>query len=364
MPRILIVDDEQENLDALRRALGDENPEWIILQASNEIEGKLVIEQQLLKKEPVDVLLTDLVMTSDTSGMNLLQEARKLDPLIMAILFTAKEKSLDRYAAFDFGAFDVVEKNIRGATAVREINIKTRAALRYREWSQRINFLRRYFDPKVFETIEKQPSLLPIQLRTITICFWDIRGFSLLCEILKAHPTLVAGFLRDYCDAAATTIFEHSGVLDKFIGDGVMALFGILGKNGDADKTEAIAAIRAACALQPKFDAVLARWTDQWKLYTPQKIEIGLACGIHTGDALVGNVGTDFRDQFTALGPNVNLASRIEARAKSGQILVSQSTEARVKGKVQLSPAGEIKDIKNIPGTFSLFEVTPPQFSL
>jgi len=207
MPRILIVDDEQENLDALKRALGDENPDWIILQASNEVEGKLVIEQQLLKKEPVDVLLTDLVMTSDTSGMNLLQEARKLDPLIMAILFTAKEKSLDRYAAFDFGAFDVVEKNIRGATAVREINIKTRAALRYREWSQRINFLRRYFDPKVFETIEKQPSLLPIQLRTITVCFWDIRGFSLLCEILKAHPTLVAGFLRDYCDAAATTIF-------------------------------------------------------------------------------------------------------------------------------------------------------------
>jgi len=364
MPRILIVDDEQENLDALRRALGDENPDWIILQASNEVEGKLVIEQQLSKKEPVDVVLTDLVMTSDLSGMNLLQEARKLDPLIMAILFTAKEKSLDRYAAFDFGAFDVVEKNIRGATAVREINIKTRAALRYREWSQRINFLRRYFDPKVFETIEKQPSLLPIQLRTVTICFWDIRGFSLLCEILKAHPTLIAGFLRDYCDAAATTIFEHSGVLDKFIGDGVMALFGVLGKNGDGGTTEAVAAVRAACALQPKFDALLTRWTEQWKLYTPQKIDIGLACGIHTGDALVGNVGTEFRDQFTALGPNVNFASRIEARAKSGQILVSQSTEARVKGKVQLVPAGEIKDIKNIPGSFYLFEATTPQLSL
>jgi class 3 adenylate cyclase/CheY-like chemotaxis protein len=358
MPRILIVDDEQENREALHRALGDENPDWIILDAPDESEGKLVIERQLAKKEPVDVLLTDLVMTSEQSGMTLLQEARKLDPLIMAILFTAKEKSLDRYAAFDYGAFDVVEKNIRGATAVREINVKTRAALRYREWSQRINFLRRYFDPKVFETIEKQPSLLPIRSRTVTICFWDIRGFSLMCEILKAHPTLIAGFLRDYCDAAAATIFKHSGVLDKFIGDGVMALFGVLSNGGEGGgRPDAMNAVRAACELRVTFDAVLSRWLEEWKLYTPHKIEIGLACGIHTGEALVGNVGTDFRDQFTALGPHVNFAARIENRAKPRQILVSQSTEARIREKARLEPAGEISDIKNIPGTFSLFSV-------
>jgi class 3 adenylate cyclase len=248
------------------------------------------------------------------------------------------------------------KKNIRGTTAVREINIKTRAALRYREWSQRINFLSRYFDPRVFETIEKQPSLLPLQLRTVTICFWDIRGFSLLCEILKAHPTLIAGFLRDYCDTAATTIFKHFGVLDKFIGDGVMALFGVL-REGEGDREEALQAVRAACDFRDRFDTVLKRWLEEWKLYTPHKIDIGLACGIHTGEALVGNFGTDFRDQFTALGPNVNFASRIEARAKSRQILVSQSTEARIKDKATLEAAGEINDIKNIPGTFNLFSV-------
>lgn len=130
MARILIVDDEEENREALHRALGDENPDCVILDAPNELEAKLMIEQQLAKKEPVDVVLTDLVMTSEQGGMTLLQEARKLDPLVMAILFTAKEKSLDRYGAFDYGAFDVVEKNIRGTAAVREINIKTRAALR------------------------------------------------------------------------------------------------------------------------------------------------------------------------------------------------------------------------------------------
>jgi class 3 adenylate cyclase len=357
MSRVLIVDDERANREALKLALGDENPDWQIFTAANEVEGKKIIEDLLAKGEPIDVVLTDLVMTTEQSGMNMLQEARKLDPLIMSILFTAKERNLDRYAAFDFGAFDVVEKNIRGTAANREINIKTRAALRYREWSQRINFLRRYFDPKVFETIERDQSVLSLQQRVITICFWDVRGFSLLCEILKAHPTLIAGFLKDYCDAAANTIFKHNGILDKFIGDGVMALFGVLNHKDDTGKADAVAAVQAAIDLRAKFDDVLRRWMPQWTLYTPQKIEVGLGCGIHTGEALVGNVGTDFRDQFTALGPHVNFAARIQGRAESGQILISQTTKVRVGGEVTVTPAGEIDNIKNIPGKYKLYSV-------
>ena len=218
MARVLIIDDEKENREALKLALGDANPEWVIITAATEDEGKNVIRDHVTKGEPIDVVLTDLVMDSEQSGMNVLQEARRLDPLIMAILFTAKEKSLDRFAAFDYGAFDVVEKNIRGTSAVREINVKTKAALRYREWSQRINFLRRYFDPKVFETIERDPSILALAERTVTICFWDIRGFSKLCETLKAHPTLIAGFLKDYCETAARVIFDNGGILDKLSG--------------------------------------------------------------------------------------------------------------------------------------------------
>ena len=173
--------------------------------------------------------------------------------------------------------------------------------------------------------------------------------------VLKAHPTLIGGFLREYCEVAAKTIFEQSGVLDKFVGDGVMALFGVLNGGEDEGRMDAIAAVRAALDLRPRFDAVVGRWMEQWKLYTPHKIETGLGCGIHTGEALVGNVGTDFRDQFTALGPHVNFAARIAARAKPGEILVSQSTETRVRSAVTLSQAGEITDIKNIPGTYSLF---------
>jgi len=360
MSRILIVDDEKENRNALQRALGDENPDWQILTAGDENEGKAVLQQQSLRREPVDVILTDLVMNSEQSGMTMLQEAHKWDPLIMAILFTAKEKSLDRYAAFDYGAFDVVEKNIRGTAAVREINIKTRAALRYREWSQRIMFLRRYFDPKVFDVIEKDPSLLSVRVCTLTICFWDIRGFSTLCEALKGTPTLIAGFLRDYCEVGSRIIFDHGGVLDKFIGDGLMALFGVLNHKNDEGYSDASSAVRAALEMRLRFGDVHARWAEKWSLYSPHKIETSLACGIHTGDALVGNMGTDFRDQFTAVGPQVNFAARIASRAKAGQILLSQSTEVRVRGSVPLVAAGEIDDVKNIPGTFQIFEVPVP----
>ncbi len=358
MARILIIDDEIENLNALKRALGDENPGWVILLAGSETEGEKVLQHQLDENQPVDVVLTDLVMDNEESGMNILQKARRLDPLIMAILFTAKEKSLDRYAAFDYGAFDVVEKNILGTSAVREINIKTRAALRYREWSQKINFLRKYFDPKVFDMIDRDPSLLSISRKTVTIAFWDIRGFSRVCESLKAHPTLIAGFLRDYCEIGARTIFKHNGLLDKFIGDGIMALFGVLDHAEDDGISDAIAAVKAAVDLRAEFVKVENRWMEQWVLYVPDKIEIGLGCGIHTGNVLVGNVGTNFRDQFTALGPHVNFASRIAARSEPGQILISQSTEARVKSTVHVTGAGTISDIKNIPGTFQLFQVS------
>jgi len=359
MSRILIVDDEVENLTALKRALGDENPTWEILTARNEDEGKQILQKQQSEKCPIDVVLTDLVLESEEKGgMKVLQEARRVDPLIMAILFTAKEKNLDRYAAFDYGAFDVVEKNIRGTSAVREINIKTRAALRYREWSQRINFLRRYFDPKVFGVIEREPALLAISRKTLTVVFWDIRGFSRLCEILKGHPDLIAGFLKDYCETAAKVIFSNDGVLDKFIGDGVMALFGVLNHKNDDGKADATSAVKAAIELKATFAKVLEKWMQKWQMYVPDKIEVGLGCGIHTGETLAGNVGTEFRDQFTALGPHVNFAARIEARSHSGQIIISQSTEARVRGaSFKISKIDEISDVKNIPGTFALFQV-------
>lgn len=356
MARILIIDDEPENLKSLSRSLLDENPDWRVLTAAGENQAQAILEEAASAGCPIDVVLTDLVMETEGSGMNVLQKARKVDPLIMSILFTAKEKNLDRYAAFDYGAFDVVEKNIRGASAAREINIKTRAALKYREWALRISFLKRYFDPKVFDVIERDRSLLDLSSRLVTVVFWDIRGFSRLCESLKSHPTLISGFLADYNAIAAKSIFANNGVLDKFIGDGVMALFGALQATDSESEVHTLEAVKAAIDFRSGFVRILEKWTEEWKLYVAERIEVGLGCGIHTGEALVGNVGTEFRDQFTALGAAVNMASRIESKSSEGQILISQPAYQRVRAVVNADVVMEVDDVKNIPGKFPLFE--------
>jgi class 3 adenylate cyclase len=173
---------------------------------------------------------------------------------------------------------------------------------------------------------------------------------------LKAHPDLIAGFLKGYCDEASKAVFQNGGMLDKFIGDGVMALFGVLSHEQGDGVEDAANAVRAAFAFRDRFTTLTNTWMRQWRLYAPQAIEIELGCGIHTGEVLVGNVGTDFRDQFTALGPHVNLAARIEGRSKNCKILISQSTESRVNTVFELVPADRINDIKNIPGEFQLYE--------
>jgi class 3 adenylate cyclase/ActR/RegA family two-component response regulator len=360
MPTILIVDDEAQNLSALKRELSDRSPGWTIHGAGSEAEAAA-----LLKQHAIDVVITDLVMGTEQSGMEVLRQAKAKDPLAMVILITAFEKHLDRYRAFELGAFDCVQKNMPGVIAAEEIFVKTQAAIRFRDLAlqqiedqRRLAFLRRYFDPRVFGLLEKNPDLLNIRSDTLTICFWDIRGFSRLCESLKAHPTLIAGFLKEYFEVAAKVIFEHHGVLDKYIGDGVMGLFGAINHKNDEGRQDAVHAVGAALDLQRDFDGVLKKWAEQWALYTPQIIDVGLGCGIHTGEVLVGNVGTELRDQYTALGSNVNFAQRIEARSDKNQILISTPSQVRVGDHFELQEVGVINDVKNIPGEFRLFSVT------
>lgn len=359
MTCVLIVDDELQNRNAMERELSDKNPAWTILTAANESEAAT-----LLNHHTIDVVITDLVMATAQSGMEVLRHAKLKDPLIMVILITAFEKSLDRYRAFELGAFDCVQKNMPGIIAAEEIFVKMQAALRFRELAgqhienqKRLTFLKRYFDPRVFGMLEKNPEMLTIRSDMVTICFWDVRGFSKLCESLKAHSTLIAGFLKEYFEVAATVIFERHGVLDKYIGDGVMGLFGALEHAADQGRQEAIHAVDAAIEFRRRFKMLLEKWTEEWALYTPEKIDIGLGCGIHTGEVLIGTVGTDLRDQYTALGPNVNFAARIESRSAKGQILISASTQTRVKDQFEFQDAGAINDVKNIPGEFRLFSV-------
>ena len=100
MPSILIVDDDPNNLDSLKQELEDSNPTWIVLTAQSEREAKSVLSEC-----SIDVVISDLVMATDQSGMDVLRQAKEKDSLIMVILITAFEKKLDRYCAFELTLF-------------------------------------------------------------------------------------------------------------------------------------------------------------------------------------------------------------------------------------------------------------------
>ncbi|MFN8633175.1 MAG: adenylate/guanylate cyclase domain-containing response regulator [Chloroflexota bacterium] len=363
MANVLLVDDERENVSSLSRYLARRGPDWQMHVAYSEEEAF-----GILRATSIDVVLTDLVITKDAGGIEVLKLAKSIDPLTMVIVFTAFERKLDRYAAFEAGAFDCIQKNNPNVVAAEEILVKAKSALKFRELakeqvatSNHLASLKRYFDPRVFDQLTKNPDLMSLRPQIVTVAFWDIRGFSKLSESLAHYPRLVSDFLREYLDAAASAIFEHEGVLDKFMGDGVLGLFGALDAPTDAGVEDARRAVAAAESLRGVFGQLLERWTPEWSLYTPQVIDVGLGCGIHTGEVLVGNVGSGARDQFTAVGPNVNFANRLEHRAGKGEIIVSASTRARLGDAFATEDAGILGDVKNIPGEFPTFAVVPPE---
>lgn len=361
-PRVLIVEDTVAHRDALQQFLQQQQPKWLFYSADNEGDGIRIIDEQLAKQEGITVLLTDLGLNrsvkDDKGGFRVIAAARERDPSIIAILYSVLS-DLDRNEAFTLGSFDVVERNVAGIATAKEILLKTETALRYRESLDRVRFLSSFIDKSLIHTIDENPNLLKLQKRMATVCFWDIQGFSRCCEELIAKPELIADFLRDYCQEAAKTIFANRGVLDKFIGDGVMALFGVLEPSGSNDYG-ATAAAEAALSMRVSFEELIRQREEVWTFAANgRNVQIGLRCGIHTGEAMIGCTGTDFRDQFTALGASVNLASRIEGEADGTQrqILVSSSVKKFLGPKYKLSKVKTIGNVKNIQGSFDLYSL-------
>ncbi len=152
----------------------------------------------------------------------------------------------------------------------------------------------------------------------ITLLFADIRSFTAMAE--RHRPERVVEFLNDYLSVMTEIIFAHNGTIDKFIGDAVMAFFGApMPTEKDAEN-----ALRAAAAMIDVLPAIAARHTGMAPL--------AIGIGIHTGDAIVGNIGSERRLDYTAIGDAVNLASRIEGLTKryGCGILMSEATRLRL----------------------------------
>jgi adenylate cyclase len=166
----------------------------------------------------------------------------------------------------------------------------------------------------------------------ISLIFVDIRGFTTLSE--KLEPEQVIQFLNEYLDVCTKAIFKYNGTLDKFIGDGVMAIFGAPIRYDN----HAEMAVRAALEMKKQTAMLEARLME--KLGFTVRFGVGINCG----PAIVGNIGSEeLRLDYTAIGDTVNLTARLESNAKPGQILISDNIYERISHLFEIESMGEIK---------------------
>jgi adenylate cyclase len=166
----------------------------------------------------------------------------------------------------------------------------------------------------------------------ISLIFVDIRGFTTLSE--KLEPEQVIQFLNEYLDVCTKAIFKFNGTLDKFIGDGVMAIFGAPIRYDN----HAEMAVRAALEMKKQTAMLEARLME--KLGFTVRFGVGINCG----PAIVGNIGSEeLRLDYTAIGDTVNLTARLESNAKPGEILISDNIYERVSHLFEIESMGEIK---------------------
>ncbi|HEX3356803.1 MAG TPA: adenylate/guanylate cyclase domain-containing protein [Tepidisphaeraceae bacterium] len=206
----------------------------------------------------------------------------------------------------------------------------------------------RYVTTQVAERVLQAQSEhdLTSQKKRVTILFADIRNFTTMSE--KMAPEQVVEFLNDYFSEMVDAVIEHGGVLDKFIGDGIMASFGAMDDAPNPETRAVLAGLR--------MKAKLAKLNGQRSVAGKDPIHIGI--GIHTDDVVVGNIGTKDRAEYTVIGDGVNTCSRVEAANKDlgTTLLITQATHQHLGEGFHCRAMGQttLKGKSNVP---PLFEV-------
>lgn len=205
---------------------------------------------------------------------------------------------------------------------------------------------RRFMPKHVVDEILASPNTLSLggTNSCITALFSDIRGFTSMSE--KLSPQIVVQILNEYFADMTPIVFEYEGLLDKFMGDGLMALFGV----PYACDAAASHAVAAAIAMQRR----MAKVNEGLAEAGLSEITIGI--GINTGTATVGYIGSRDRTDYTAIGDTVNLAARLEKQAKAGQIIISSFTREAIGDEFPLIPTGQIT-VKGRQEPVQIYEV-------
>jgi adenylate cyclase len=250
---------------------------------------------------------------------------------------------LDPFAAFKPDDLELISA-VAAQTAIAVENARAHERLA-REEVARANYSRFLPEYVVKQMLENPESFkLGGVSQTITILFADIRGFTRISE--HANPEKIVSLLNRYFSAMTDIIFAHGGTLDKYLGDGLMALFGA----PTATPDDASNALNAAVAMQRRLLGINRELRDEGFA------EIGVGMGLHTGEVVVGYIGSERRSEYTAIGDTVNTSSRLESNAQGGEILISDATAKAARSRYQLKPREAIM-VKNRQQPVMLWEV-------
>ena len=250
---------------------------------------------------------------------------------------------LDPFSAFKPDDLELISA-VAAQTAIAVENVRAHERLA-REEVARANYGRFLPEYVVKQMLENPESFkLGGVLQTITILFADIRGFTRISE--HAPPEKIVQLLNRYFSAMTDIIFAHGGTLDKYLGDGLMALFGA----PTTTPKDAANALSAAVAMQRRMIQINVELIEEGFA------EIGIGIGLHTGEVTVGYIGSERRSEYTAIGDSVNTASRLESNAKGGEILVSEVTARAAHSRYELTARDPIS-VKNREQPVPLFEV-------
>lgn len=318
--RVLIVDDNSDLRAYVSRILRQEG--YQIRIARNGAEGFEVAQEYRPQ-----LIVADLMMP-EVSGLDMIRMIRDTEQLkgTPIILLTAKADEATRIEGTEQGADAYLSKPFND----RELLAEVRNLLALKANEQRVlelntylteSVLRRFLPPAMVQRAAKGE--LELDLRPeqtlITTLFSDIVGFTQLSNTLRSRR--VAELLNEYLAAMTQAVFDNGGTVDKFMGDGILAIFGA--PEVLAPKEQVRRAVATARQMLRSLEQLNQRWEKQGIVGKDGPPPVRFRCGIHQGTAVVGMFGGKERSDYTAIGPSVNIASRLQEAAEPNSILVS-----------------------------------------
>lgn len=309
------------------------------MRKEGEVGDPLPISQTIFAKvasERVSVLLEDA--TQPDSGLssksilyNQIQSVMAA-PIVgprglLGIIYVDRQDDLEAFSADDLDLLNAVAVH----TGIALNTVITYERLQ-KQSQARSNF-ERFLPRQVVDEILRSPERIKLGgvRQKVTALFADVRNFTTLSE--NSTPELIVSLLNRYFSMVSEIIFRHGGTLDKYIGDGLMALFGAPYVN----ELDAVQAVRAAVEMQ----RAMVRFAEQLESENLPPISIGI--GINTGQAIVGYIGSETRLDYTAIGDTINTAARLESLAQPGQIVISENTMQVLDESFTLKPLGTEK---------------------